>query len=66
MLSICSTTGLLVGGQALAFWADHLQVARPENLTSGVTAGARWRADRAAIRLGGREPVHCCGPVHPG
>ncbi|HEY1891513.1 MAG TPA: hypothetical protein VGG63_13955 [Steroidobacteraceae bacterium] len=38
ILSICSPTGLLVGGQALAFWADHLQVDRPENLVSGVTA----------------------------
>ena len=36
ILSICSPRGLLVGGQALAFWADHLQVERPENLVSGV------------------------------
>ena len=32
ILSICSPRGLLVGGQALAFWADHLQVERPVNL----------------------------------
>ncbi|HEX5460776.1 MAG TPA: hypothetical protein VFX20_12475 [Steroidobacteraceae bacterium] len=29
ILSICSPTGLLVGGQALAFWADHLHVVPP-------------------------------------
>lgn len=40
ILSICSPRGLLVGGQALAFWADHLQVERPANLVSGVTADA--------------------------
>ena len=40
ILSICSPAGLLVGGQALAFWADHLQVERPESLLSGVTADA--------------------------
>jgi hypothetical protein len=40
ILSICSPRGLLVGGQALAFWADHLQVERPVNLVYGVTANA--------------------------
>lgn len=40
ILSICSPRGLLVGGQALAFWADHLLVERPVNLVSGVTADA--------------------------
>ena len=40
ILSICSPRGLLVGGQALAFWADHLRVERPANLVSGVTADA--------------------------
>jgi hypothetical protein len=45
ILSICSPRGLLVGGQALAFWADHLQVERPENLVSGVTAGADFIGD---------------------
>src|ERR1700689_2467029 len=40
ILSICSPRGLLVGGQALAFWADHLRVERPVNLISGVTADA--------------------------
>ena len=55
ILSICSPTGLLVGGQALAFWADHLQVKRPESLVSGVTADADFIGDAAlAIILGKR------------
>ncbi len=45
ILSICSPRGLLVGGQALAFWADHLQVARPADLSSGVTADADFIGD---------------------
>ena len=45
ILSICSPRGLLVGGQALAFWADHLQVERPANLISGVTADADFIGD---------------------
>lgn len=45
ILSICSPRGLLVGGQALAFWADHLQVERPANLASGVTADADFIGD---------------------
>jgi hypothetical protein len=45
ILSICSPQGLLVGGQALAFWADHLQVERPANLSSGVTADADFIGD---------------------
>ena len=45
ILSICSPRGLLVGGQALAFWADHLRVERPANLISGVTAGADFIGD---------------------
>jgi hypothetical protein len=45
ILSICSPRGLLVGGQALAFWADHLRVKRPENLESGVTADADFIGD---------------------
>jgi hypothetical protein len=57
ILSICSPRGLLVGGQALAFWADHLQVERPVNLVSGVTADADFIGDSAlakdlAARLG--------------
>jgi hypothetical protein len=45
ILSICSPRGLLVGGQALAFWADHLQVERPANLVSGVTSDADFIGD---------------------
>jgi hypothetical protein len=45
ILSICSPRGLLVGGQALAFWADHLQVERPVNLVSGITADADFIGD---------------------
>lgn len=45
ILSICSPRGLLVGGQALAFWADHLQVERPLDLASGVTADADFIGD---------------------
>lgn len=55
ILSICSPTGLLVGGQALAFWADHLRVERPESLVSGVTADADFIGDAAlAATLGKR------------
>lgn len=55
ILSICSPEGLLVGGQALAFWADHFQVQRPANLGSGVTADADFIGDAAlAKKLGKR------------
>ncbi|MGH8140012.1 MAG: hypothetical protein ACREVV_17690 [Steroidobacteraceae bacterium] len=55
ILSICSPRGLLVGGQALAFWADHLQVERPANLLSGVTADADFIGDSLlAQNLGNR------------
>jgi hypothetical protein len=50
ILSICSPRGLLVGGQALAFWADHLQVERPANLMSGVTADADFIGDSVLAR----------------
>jgi hypothetical protein len=53
ILSICSPAGLLVGGQALAFWADHLHVERPASLASGVTADADFIGDGAlAATLG--------------
>ncbi len=55
ILTICSPAGLLVGGQALAFWADYFQVERPENLVSGVTADADFIGDAAlASTLGKR------------
>jgi hypothetical protein len=50
ILSICSPRGLLVGGQALAFWADHLQVERPATLVSGVTADADFIGDSALAK----------------
>ena len=50
ILAICSPRGLLVGGQALAFWADRLQVERPANLASGVTADADFIGDSALAR----------------
>jgi hypothetical protein len=45
ILSIASPRGLLVGGQALAFWADRLQVERPTTLVSVVTADADFIGD---------------------
>jgi len=36
-----------VGGQSLAFWADHLNVERPADLDSGVTADADFIGDSA-------------------
>src|SRR5712692_10239838 len=59
ILSICSPRGLLVGGQALAFWADQLQVQRPADLVSGVTADADFIGDAAlASELGKRLGWH--------
>ncbi len=50
ILAICASRVLLVGGQALAFWADHLGVARPAPLTSSVTADADFIGDSALAR----------------
>ena len=55
ILSLCSPEGLLVGGQALAFWADHLQVKRPAHLASGVTADADFIGDSALARNLGKR-----------
>jgi hypothetical protein len=55
ILSICSPRGLLVGGQALAFWADHLQVERPANLVSGVTADADFIGDSLLAKSLGKR-----------
>jgi hypothetical protein len=55
ILSICSPHGLLVGGQALAFWADHLQVERPANLVSGVTADADFIGDSVLAKNLGKR-----------
>ncbi len=55
IVGICSPAGLLVGGQALAFWADHLGVELPESLSSGVTADADFIGDAVlATTLGKR------------
>lgn len=50
ILSICSPRGLLVGGQALAFWADRLEVERPAALVSHVTADADFIGDSVLAR----------------
>lgn len=50
ILKVCSPRGLLVGGQALAFWADYLQVNRPPDLVSGVTADADFIGDSALAK----------------
>ncbi|MBM5810473.1 MAG: hypothetical protein FJ191_00690 [Gammaproteobacteria bacterium] len=55
ILSLCSPRGLLVGGQALAFWADHLEVPRPASLATVVTADADFIGDAALARTLGRE-----------
>ena len=54
ILSVCSPRGLLVGGQALAFWADHLHVKRPPNLVSGVTAHADFIGDAVLAKSLGK------------
>src|SRR5204862_213052 len=43
ILGLCSAEGVLVGGQALAFWVDHLGVRRPQELES--------RGARVALKL---------------
>jgi hypothetical protein len=50
ILKVCAPHGLLVGGQALAFWADYLQVNRPADLVSGVTGDADFIGDSALAR----------------
>jgi hypothetical protein len=55
ILAICSPRGLLVGGQALAFWADHLQVTRPDDLTSGITGDADFIGDSGLAKELGKR-----------
>ena len=50
ILKVCSAGGLLVGGQALAFWADFLAVALPPILSSGVSSDADFIGDVALAR----------------
>ena len=40
ILRVCSPDGLLVGGQALAFWVDRLEVPRPAVLATSITTDA--------------------------
>jgi hypothetical protein len=50
ILKVCSADGLLVGGQALAFWADFLEVALPPLLSSGVSSDVDFIGDVALAR----------------
>lgn len=50
ILSICSPRGLLVGGQALAFWADYFHLELPANLESGITSDADFIGDSALAK----------------
>jgi len=53
ILRLCSREGVLVGGQALAFWADHLSVVRPRELEFAITGDADFIGDSAlAKKLG--------------
>src|SRR5262245_38666275 len=55
ILAVCSPRGLLVGGQALAFWADRLGVPKPAELQPVVTADADFIGDSILARdLGNR------------
>jgi hypothetical protein len=59
ILSICAPQALLVGGQALVFWADYLQVERPSDLVPVVTADADFIGDAVlATALGKRLGWH--------
>lgn len=52
ILRVCAEEGVLVGGQALAFWADHLEVKPPVDLPV-VTVDADFIGDaRLARKLG--------------
>ena len=55
VLALCAADGLLVGGQALAFWADHYSVPRPADLASGVTADVDFIGDSMLARDLGRQ-----------
>ena len=55
ILRICMPDGLLVGGQALAFWADRLSVARPAELISEITSDADFIGDASLARKLGQQ-----------
>lgn len=50
ILKVCSTEGVLVGGQALAFWSDHYSVSRPADLEPAVSGHADFIADGSLAR----------------
>ena len=50
ILKVCSTEGVLVGGQALGFWADHFALSRPADLEAAVSADADFIADGELAR----------------
>lgn len=50
ILAICSPTGLLVGGQALAFWSNFFNVERPSTLAVTITADADFIGDSELAR----------------
>jgi hypothetical protein len=50
ILSVCSSEGVLVGGQALAFWADRYGVVPPVDLGPAVTAYADFIGDAALAK----------------
>src|SRR5688572_20479929 len=55
ILGICSPRGLLVGGQALAFWAARLAVELPSILVPTVTADVDFIGDSALAQKLGRR-----------
>src|SRR5437016_14592175 len=64
ILGLCSPAGVLVGGQALAFWADHLGVARPQELEVTITSDADFIGDSAlAMMLGEALTCKCWIPI---
>lgn len=50
ILKVCTPEGVLVGGQALAFWADHYGVRRAADLDPAVSADADFIADGAVAK----------------
>jgi hypothetical protein len=50
ILGVCSPDAVLVGGQALGFWADHFSVSRPENLRAAVSADVDFIGGSALAR----------------
>ncbi|MCU0759751.1 MAG: hypothetical protein MUF07_11240 [Steroidobacteraceae bacterium] len=54
ILRLCAPEGLLVGGQALAFWVDRLAVPRPAELASHITTDADFIGNAQLARRLGR------------